>query len=184
MPTLMQSAEPTKTPTASPGISASHGDPIIWTFNGECYDLHKDGMYLASAHPEIDHEVYIAVYNDYMREIQIRSRKGEILLSVNNLGDVLNNWPYRFSEETKKCPLGEETTCNLFYKEYAFDAQQFRYIIQVLPHDYLDPALKEGEHGVHLDIFPRPYSGFRERKHEYSGLYFSNPLPEQLEYCP
>jgi len=182
VPTRFPSFHPTSNPTNEPTIPASHGDPIIWTFFGECYDLNKDGIYLATSHPKIDHDVYIAVYNDYMREIQIRNKNGDILLSVNNLGDVLNNWPYRFTEEVKPCPL--EEYCNLFYKEFTFDAQQFRFIVQVLPHDYLDPALKDGEEGVHLDIFPRPYQAFTDHKHLYEGLYFSNPLPEILEYCP
>jgi len=182
VPTRFPSFHPTSNPTKEPTIPASHGDPIIWTFFGECYDLNKDGIYLATSHPKIDHDVYIAVYNDYMREIQIRDKNGDILLSVNNLGDVLNNWPYRFTEEVKPCP--PEEYCNLFYKEFTFDAQQFRFIVQVLPHDYLDPALKNGEEGVHLDIFPRPYQAFTDHKHVYEGLYFSNPLPEILEYCP
>jgi len=185
--TASPTVEPTKTPTVNPTlieVPSSHGDPIIWTFNGDCYDLNKDGLYLATSHPQINHDVYIAVYNDYMREIQIQDKSGEILLSVNNLGDVINNWPYRFSEELKKCHVGEETTCNLFFTEYTFDAQQFKYIVQTLPHDYHDPALKEGEQGIHLDIFPRPYEGFQQHKGEYNGLYFANPLPQQLEFCP
>ena len=44
-----------------PTTAVSHGDPIIWTFSGECYDLNKDGLYLASSHPHIDHDVTIAV---------------------------------------------------------------------------------------------------------------------------
>jgi len=180
-PSNFPSFHPTANPTLEP-TAASHGDPIIWTFFGECYDLNKDGIYLATSHPQINHDVYIAVYNDYMREIQIQDKNGDILLSVSNLGEVVNNWPYRFTEELKKCP--PEEYCNLFYKEFTFDAQQFRFVVQVLPHNYLDPALKAGEEGVHLDIFPRPYQGFTEQKHVYEGLYFSNPLPEILEYCP
>merc|ERR1719471_2820900 len=121
---LTPTNSPTRNPTANPTLeptAASHGDPIIWTFFGECYDLNKDGIYLATSHPQINHDVYIAVYNDYMREIQIQDKNGDILLSVSNLGEVVNNWPYRFSEEIKKCPDGEEG-CNLFFTEHSFDA--------------------------------------------------------------
>jgi len=176
-------AIPTMIPTRHP-IPSSHGDPIIWTFNGECYDLSRDGMYLASHHDKIDHDIKIGVYNDYMREIQIVNKEGGILLSINNLGDVINNWPYAFKKVTKKCPEEEQDVCGIFYDEYSFDAQQFKFTIQVLPHDYLDQALKEGESGIHLDIYPRPYKGFAAHKNDYTGLYFENPLPETLQECP
>jgi len=170
-------AEPTSEP------SSGHGDPIIWTFDGECYDLNIDGQYLASHHPEFDHDVKISIYNDYMREIQVTNLKGEILLSISNMGEVINNnFPFFFTEETKVCP-DDETDCQLMYKEFKFDAQNFEYTVQVLVHDYLDPALREGEFGKHLDIFPKPYEAFLSRKDGYSGLYFENPLPEELSYC-
>ena len=51
-------------------------------------------------------------------------------------------------------------------------------------HDYLDPALQPGVTGFHLDIFPIPYQNFAAKKNSYTGLYFENPLPEELEYCP
>merc|ERR1711953_1317202 len=51
--------------------ASSHGDPIIHTFNGECYDLDRDGLYIASSHRDWDHIVKVAVYNQYIREIQI-----------------------------------------------------------------------------------------------------------------
>merc|ERR1711953_1337687 len=35
---------PTQVPTTST-TGTAHGDPIIWTFNDECYDLNKDGPY-------------------------------------------------------------------------------------------------------------------------------------------
>ena len=73
-----------------------------------------------------------------------------------------------------------------------------------MSHDYLDAALKPGQTGVHLvhilvivltilfltqifaieDIYPKPYKTFSAIRDEYSGLYFENPLPEELEYCP
>merc|ERR1711879_1140008 len=34
---------------------SSHGDPIIHTFKDDCYDLSKDGLYLASSHPDWTH---------------------------------------------------------------------------------------------------------------------------------
>jgi len=173
--------DPTSNPIEPP---TSHGDPIIWTFDNECYDLNKDGLYLASSHERYSHDVKIAVHNDYMREIQVTDKEGNILLSINNLGDVLDNgFPYFFSREIKPCPREEKKQCPFTYEEFKFDAQQFQYTIQVLSHNYLDPALKDGESGIHLDIFPKPYDSFRYFRDGYTGLYFENPLPEQLEYC-
>lgn len=160
----------------------SHGDPIIWTFDEECYDLNKDGLWLATSHPEHNHKVNIAVYNDYMREIQVVFGD-EIGLSINSLGEVMNNnYPFAIEEVTVKCPE-DMKDCIDEYKEFRFDAQDFSYTVHLLRHDYLDAALKKGEYGYHLDIYPQPYRSFAERKPKYTGLYFENPLPEELEYC-
>jgi len=164
-------------------ISSSYGDPIVWTFGGDCYDLNQDGYYLASSNGHYDHEVYISVYNHYMREIQVRSAEsGDIMLSISNMGEVLNNnYPFFFKEEMKKCDLSADK-CTFFYKEIAFDAQEFEFVLQILPHKYEDPSLAEGEIGVHLDIYPNPYPGFNYK--EYNGLYFQNPIPETAGECP
>eukprot|EP00493_Phyllostaurus_siculus_P028035 UN28383 len=74
--------------------------------------------------------------------------------------------------------------CIKEYKEFKFDAQDFQFVVHTLRHDYLDPALKEGENGYHLDIYPKPYELFGKNINGYSGLYFENPLPDELEYCP
>jgi len=186
-PTLVPTNGPTPSPTESPtaDIAASaHGDPIIWTFHGDCYDLSADGTYLASSHAWFDHNVFINVYNDFMREIQVVNRTShDLMLSINNLGDVINNnFPFHFSTEIKKCEPHQNADCDFNFKEFTFDAQDFEYRVQVLPHDYLDPALKDGETGIHLDIYPRPFDSFR--KDEYSGLYFYNPNPHALGRCP
>jgi len=163
-------------------VSSSYGDPIVWTFGGDCYDLNQDGYYLASSSGFYDHEVYISVYNHYMREIQVRSESGDIMLSISNMGEVLNNnYPFFFKEEMKKCDLSADK-CTFFYKEIAFDAQEFEFVIQILPHKYEDQSLAEGEVGVHLDIYPNPYPGFNYK--EYNGLYFQNPIPETAGECP
>merc|ERR550517_882934 len=83
---------PDEYPVLDPITPSSHGDPIVWTFNGEMYDLDVDGHYLASSHQtKFDHEVHISVYNHYMREIQVTNKEtGDIMLSINNLGDVVN----------------------------------------------------------------------------------------------
>jgi len=177
-------ASPTASTTQTTTSASSHGDPIIWTFGGECYDLNKDGLYLASSHPHFDHDVYIGVYNDFMREVQVVNRTtDEIILSINSLDQVKHNkFPFTFERESLKCPL-EDEFCHFFFNEYRFDAQHFQYVVHVQSHNYLDPALKPGESGVHLDIFPRAYLGFNPQ-HEYSGLYFTNPLPQDLKYCP
>lgn len=161
--------------------ATSHGDPIIWTFDNECYDLNKDGLYIATKHPKYSHVVKIAVYNYYMREIQLYSN-GKLKLSINNLGEVINHEWYGYSKTVKDCPDGLKD-CMDKYIEYRFDAQDFRYSVQILRHDYLDPALKEGEFGYHLDIYPQHYSRFEKHREGYSGLYFENPLPDELEYC-
>lgn len=57
-------------------------------------------------------------------------------------------------------------------------------MVQTLQHDYMDAALKEGEWGAHLDIYPQPYDRFIRHKRDYTGLYLENPLPEELNYCP
>jgi len=190
-PTVEPTLEPTNNPTSmpsdgpTPDIAASaHGDPIIWTFHGDCYDLSADGTYLASSHAWFDHNIFISVYNDFMREIQVVNRTThELMLSINNLGDIINHdYPFHFSMEVKKCELHQNEDCDFNFKEFTFDAQDFEYRVQVLPHDYLDPALKDGEAGVHLDIYPRPFNSFR--KEEYSGLYFHNPNPHALGRCP
>jgi len=124
----------------------------------------------------------MSVYNDYVREVQIHNREGEILLSINNLGDLDNNWPYFISEEVKECPP-DLYDCLGTYVEYIFDAQDFRYVVQILRHNYKDPALQTGEYGYHLDVRPLTYDRFEENKDGYSGLYFENPLPDELEYC-
>jgi len=183
--------ERTKRPTLDPITSrpsfapaSSHGDPIIWTFGGECYDLNQDGLYIASSHPQFDHDVLIAVHNEFMREVQVIDKKtGRLMLSINNLGEVLNNgFPYDFEHTVLQCPP-QDNDCQFMFDEYRFDAQQFQYIVQIATHDYLDQALSEGETGVHLDIFPREYAGFKDAK-GYTGIYFQNPQPGKLHYCP
>jgi len=177
---IVEPLEPTT--TSQPETTASsHGDPIIWTFFGEVYDLHEDGIFLASSSPEYDHDVYISVHNNYMREIQVVDKSTGILrLSINNMGDVIKyQFPFHFEQNYRKCEPHQENECTFFYKEFKFDAQDFEYVVQIHPHDYLDPALQEGEAGVHLDIYPRPFDSFK--KNQYSGLYFHNPLPEECE---
>eukprot|EP00493_Phyllostaurus_siculus_P025584 UN25928 len=109
-PTVEPTLEPTNNPTSmpsdgpTPDIAASaHGDPIIWTFHGDCYDLSADGTYLASSHAWFDHNIFISVYNDFMREIQVVNRTThELMLSINNLGDTINHdYPFHFSMEVK-----------------------------------------------------------------------------------
>jgi len=179
-PPIAGPLEPTTT-TAPETTASSHGDPIIWTFFGEVYDLHADGIFLASSSPDYDHDVYISVHNNYMREIQVVDKATGILrLSISNTGDVIKHqFPFHYEQNYRKCEPHQEKQCTFFYKEFKFDAQDFEYVIQIHPHDYLDPALQEGESGFHLDIYPRPFDSFE--KNQYSGLYFHNPLPEECE---
>ena len=60
------------------------------------------------------------------------------------------------------------------------------YGVQILFHDYLDPALQKGQRGVHLDIYPRLYEKRKQtfNAEEWDGIYFDNPLPQDLAYCP
>jgi len=185
-PSRSTTAPPTFYPTNEPSTSTTaHGDPIIWTFNDECYDLNKNGLYTATYHPTFDHWVNIGVHNDFMREIQVIRSDGEILLAINNLGMVESeNYPFYFNQTINDCPVDmKKTECPETYVEFEWDTQDFRYYAQILRHDYLDPALKEGELGYHLDVQPRPFASFQKRKKEYKGLFFENPLPDELEFC-
>jgi len=98
-------------------------DPIIHTFHGECYDLHKDGNWLASSHPEFDHDVYVAVYNEYVRQVSITNKEGDILLAINNFGEVLqNDFPYHVQKEIKSCPEDyDRNDCIGEYVSISFD---------------------------------------------------------------
>jgi len=179
--------EEAETETLVVGNSASsHGDPIIWTFKGECYDLSKDGLYVASEHPRYNHKVWVGVYNDFIREIQITDEMDELLFSISNLNELSGEWNYGLNGRRRKCATMEWKECEWSFVQYAFDAQIFRYIVQIMHHDYLDAALKDGERGVHLDIYPKVYdnkmSGFIPN--EYNGVYFDNPNPEELQFCP
>jgi len=186
-PTLDPITNPTANPTLSP-VATSHGDPIIWTFNGECYDLNKDGLYVATKSTRFSHTAYIGVYNDFMREFQLIRDDGLVLLYINNLGEYdRQNYPWKsFSMKERDCKLNglEEDECVGSFTEFSFDVQEFFYTIHILRHNYKDPALKEGELGYHLDVYLQPYSVYEKNKHTYSGLYFENPLPEELKYCP
>jgi len=169
-------------PSSPPSSPQSFGDPIIWTFDGDCYDLNIDGTYLASSHKfKYNHDVHISIHNHYMRDITVTNKEtGEVMLAINNLGNIINNdYPYYFEERMVKCQVEDE--CDLFYKEYVFDAQQFEYIVQILPHSYDDLALSKGESGMHLDIYPHPYSGFQTKN--YNGLYVNNPIPNESGVC-
>jgi len=171
----------------SGGTSASsHGDPIIWTFNNECYDLSKDGFYLASGHPDWWHGVYVAVYNDFIREIQIRDEGDNILLSVSNLNEVTGTWQYGFKHLTKQCHDFSWSECEFTYDQFHFDAQFFKYVVHIHFHDYVDPALRDGERGLHLDVYPLLYDAQKAKFNplEFDGVYFKNPYPEELGYCP
>jgi len=182
-PTPAPTPSPSDEPTDSEAGPSSHGDPIIYTFGGDCYDLKKDGFYLASSHELYDHQVYIGIYNDYMREIQIRQKfTKRVLFAVNNLGEVfLDNWPHYWTENLRMCRPGKPKECLFFFQEFIFDAQELEYKVQLLGHDYADPGLKEGEIGTHLDIYPRPFSRFQEDG--YTGLYFHNPIPFESGEC-
>jgi len=179
---------PTKPPTGTP-TSTAHGDPIIWTFNDECYDLNKDGLYDATVNERFNHDVQIGVYNDFMREVRVIDDNGDVIISINSLGEYekKEDWNYGFSYEEKECPEEmKETECYGTYKEWIFDAQEFQYTVHLLRHDYKDAGIPEGDLGYHLDIYPRPYKSFHNEGHkeQYSGLFFENPLPEELEFCP
>jgi len=176
---------PTKVPTAEPSAS-SHGDPIIWTFKGECYDLSLDGFYLASSHPTYKHKVFVGVYNEFIREIQITDEMDTLLFAISNLDELSGQWNYGLKEWTRICTRMSWKECEWNFRQYAFDAQIFRYTVQIMFHDYLDAALKEGERGIHLDIYPKVYEKRLLEFHpsEYTGIYFDNPHPDQLHFCP
>jgi len=170
-----------------PGLVASaHGDPIINTFKGDCYDLHVDGFYLASSHPDFNHNIYVAVYNQFIREIQITDENDLLLWSFSNMNEVTGDWAHELVYEQKMCAEFLWKECEFRFHEYSFDAQVFRYYAQIMHHDYADAALKYGERGVHLDIYPRLYMQTADDfvLQEYKGIYFDNPLPEENLKCP
>jgi len=181
----MAPTTPTFNPTVNPTKASSHGDPIIHTFKGDCYDLNKDGLYLASSHPRWSHEVKIAIYNNFIREIQITSKTGEIFWSVSNLNEVTGSWKYGLTEKLRMCNKFSWKECEYAHKEYTFDAHVFNFKVQILFHTYLDDALKQGERGIHLDIYPTIYHKRKKtfNPYEYEGVYFDNPYPEELAYC-
>merc|ERR1712110_870866 len=112
-------------PTATTTTSTAHGDPIIWTFYEEGYDLNKDGLYDATVNPRFDHDVKIGVYNDFMRELVVVDDNGNIMISINSLGE--------YEHEEKDCPAEmKQTECFGTYKEWIFDAQEFRYTVHLL----------------------------------------------------
>jgi len=169
-------------------VSGGHGDPIIHTFHEECYDLHKDGNWLASSHPAWDYDVHVGVYNEYMRQISITKADGSLWFSVNNFGEITNNDYTGFLKaETLPCPEDYEgDDCIGEYMNVSFDAQDLYFDVHVgMRHDYAeDPALKNGELGFHMDIHPQPYvKRFTARLNDYTGLYFHNPLPQELPTC-
>jgi len=167
--------------------ASSHGDPIIHTFKGECYDLNKDGIYLASSHPRWNHDIKVAVYNNFIREFQITTKDDQILFSISNFNEVTGRWIYGLKHLNRMCtPPFSFKECEFSFHEYRFDAQVFMYGVQILFHNYLDPALQKGQRGVHLDIYPRLYDVHKQtfKPEDWDGIYFDNPLPQELAYCP
>lgn len=166
-------------------LASSHGDPIIRTFNGECYDLQKDGLYVASSHDSWNHVVKVAVYNNFIREIQITNKQGRILYSFSNLNEESGHWAYGLVHRVRVCNDFKWHECDFMHEQLEFDAQTFKYNSQILYHNYKDAALNDGERGVHLDIYPVLYDKQKKnfKAEEYTGIYFENPLPEELPYC-
>ena len=63
-----------------------------------------------------------------MREIQVVFGE-EVVLSINNLGEVMNNdYPFAFEEVTVPCPESMKD-CIDEYKEFRFDAQDFSFTV-------------------------------------------------------
>ena len=62
-----------------------------------------------------------------MREIQVFD-KGELKLSITNLGEVINYDWFGYSKTVKKCPEMLKD-CIDTYTEFRFDAQDFRYSV-------------------------------------------------------
>lgn len=109
------------------------------------------------------------------------------MFSVNNFGEIINNGFNGFLKaETLPCPEDYEgDDCIGEYMNISFDAQDLYFDVHVgMRHNYADAALKEGQVGYHMDIYPQPYvRTFMKRLNDYTGLYFHNPLPESLPTC-
>jgi len=126
------------------------------------------------------------VYNNFIREIQITDKNDEIFWSVSNLNEVIGAWKHGLTFKRRLCNDFSWAECEFDHVEYTFDAQVFNFKVQILFHDYLDDALVDGARGIHLDIYPTIYHKRKKnfKPSEYDGIYFDNPLPEELEFCP
>jgi hypothetical protein len=122
-----------------------------------------------------------------METISVTNSTGDIILAINNYGEILNNdYPYHLDKKVLPCPEDYPLKdCIGEYVSISFDAQDLYFDVHAqLRHDYNDNALRDGEVGFHMDIYPQPYiRKFNARLDEYTGLYFHNPLPEELLSC-
>lgn len=183
-------ADPISSPSAVP--SSLHGDPIVWTVYSVCYDLYKPGNHLLSSHPLYPMETYIAVYNNFIREIQIVNKfTNEIALSINNFGEVIkeNGWneKWYYEEELLGCPsdMVKKNECPLFYTQYRFDVQDIQIVARVHNHNYEDPALFNGNIGTHFDFDIVLYPAALDRLKNYEGVMIKNPWPNDPKTkCP
>merc|ERR1712168_44116 len=106
------------------------------------------------------HKVMIGVYNDFIREIQVVDHEGNFLLIWDTTDEFFYdevNHDHVHMYKDKPCGDLKETECVEQYKQIIFDALDFHVEVQLLRHDYKDPALKGGELGYHLDVYPVAY---------------------------
>merc|ERR1719447_465091 len=100
--------------------ASSHGDPIIHTFKNECYDLNKDGLYVASSHPNWNHNVHVGVYNEFIREIQITDNHNNLLLSISNLNEIYGDWAYGLKYKNRMCRKFSWKECEFYHPHHEF----------------------------------------------------------------
>jgi hypothetical protein len=100
------------------------------------------------------------------------------------LNEVLGQWEFGLNYNFKMCAEFDLKECHFTFHEHSFDAQAFRYYVQIMYHTYEDPALKDGQMGIHLDVYPRIYASEREsfNPEDFEGIYFNNPLPDECTF--
>ena len=94
----------------------------------------EDGKYLASSHPQFDHDVYVTIYNEFIRSIEVVSKEGDLVLWISCNGEYdASKYQYAFEALDKECPANmNRNECVESYKYFRFDAQHFQYFVTIL----------------------------------------------------
>ena len=82
----------------------------------------EDGKYLASSHPQFDHDVYVTIYNEFIRSIEVVSKEGDLVLWISCNGEYdASKYQYAFEALDKECPANmNQKSINLKKREFHF----------------------------------------------------------------